>query len=69
MPVINWGVFQEMPTLVPSKAMAESFEEIAGPILDEIGVLSAKNKNLRNTRDVLLPRLLSGQIEVEAIAS
>lgn len=69
MPVINWGVFQEMPTPIPSKTLAQSFEEVAGPMLDEIGVLATKIENLRRTRDLLLPRLLSGQIDVETIAA
>lgn len=64
MPVINWGVFQGMPTPIPSKTLAQSFEEVAGPMLDEIGVLATKIENLRRTRDLLLPRLLSGQIDV-----
>jgi hypothetical protein len=29
--------------------------------------LTAKVENLRRTRDLLLPRLLSGQIDVEAL--
>lgn len=66
MPVINWNVFQGMPIAIPSKALAMSFEEIAGPMLDEIGVLATKIENLRRTRNQLLPRLLSGQINVEA---
>jgi type I restriction enzyme S subunit len=69
MPVINWGVFQGMPTPIPSKTLAQSFEEVAGPMLDEIGVLATKIENLRRTRDLLLPRLLSGQIDVETIAA
>jgi type I restriction enzyme S subunit len=64
MPVINWGVFQRMPTPIPSEALAQSFEEIAGPMMEEIGVLATKIQNLRRTRDLLLPRLLSGQIDV-----
>ena len=67
MPVINWGVFQNMPTPIPSKELVQSFEAIAGPMLDEIGILSTNIKNLRQTRDLLLPRLLSGQIDVDTI--
>jgi type I restriction enzyme S subunit len=67
MPVINWGVFQGMPSPIPSKAVAQAFEDIAGPMLDEIGVLATQIQNLRRTRDLLLPRLLSGQIDVEAM--
>jgi type I restriction enzyme S subunit len=66
MPVINWGVFQTMPTLLPSEALAKAFEAIAGPMLDQIGVLATRIQNLRRTRDLLLPRLLSEQVEFEA---
>jgi type I restriction enzyme S subunit len=47
--------------------VAQAFEDIAGPMLDEIGVLATQIQNLRRTRDLLLPRLLSGQIDVEAM--
>ncbi len=69
MPVINWGVFKGMPSPIPSETMAQKYEEIAGPMLDEIGVLATQIQNLRRTRDLLAPRLLSGQIDVEVVAS
>lgn len=65
MPVINWGVFQTMPAPLPSGTLAGAFEDIAGPMLDQIGLLATQTENLRRTRDLLLPRLLSGQIDVE----
>ena len=69
MPVINWGVFQGMPAPIPTRTLAQKFEDIAGPMLDEIGILATQIQNLRRTRDLLLPRLLSGQIDVEAMPS
>jgi type I restriction enzyme S subunit len=36
-------------------------------MLNAIAILQRRNDNLRRTRDLLLPRLLSGQIDVEAI--
>ncbi len=36
-------------------------------MFEEILVLSRQSQNLRRTRDLLLPRLLSGQIDVEAL--
>lgn len=66
MPVISWGVFQNMPVALPSSALESQFEAAAGPMIEQIGILSTRIKNLRRTRDLLLPRLLSGQIEVEA---
>jgi type I restriction enzyme, S subunit len=65
MPVIKWSVFQTMPMKAITDLEAEKFELEVGPILDEIGVLAHQIRNLRNTRDLLLPRLLSGQIALE----
>ena len=65
MPVINWGVFQKMPVPLPSEALAKDFEAIADPMLDQIGVLAMQIQNLRRTRDLLLPRLLSGQVNLK----
>ena len=63
MPVINWGVFQTMPAPLPSESSAQEFENVARPMLEQIGILANQIQNLRRTRDLLLPRLLSGQIE------
>lgn len=41
--------------------------EPIGTILKNVSVLASRLENLRRTRDMLLPRLLSGQIEVEAM--
>ena len=50
---------------VPNKAIQKSFEEILYPVIDEIQVLGAKNQLLQQTRDLLLPRLISGKLRVE----
>jgi type I restriction enzyme S subunit len=42
------------------------FRRIVGPVFTLIYALSQKNKNLRTTRDLLLPKLISGEIPVEA---
>ena len=33
--------------------------------MDEIGILQSKNQVLQETRDLLLPRLISGKLSVE----
>jgi type I restriction enzyme S subunit len=53
----------------PSATLIAKFEGIATPIVEQVLILQEQVKNLRATRDLILPRLLSGQIEVEAIAS
>ena len=42
-----------------------NFEKMISPIFENIKVLSNKNENLKQTRDILLPRLISGEINVE----
>ena len=42
-----------------------NFEKMVSPIFENIKVLSIKNENLKQTRDLLLPRLISGEIDVE----
>ena len=69
MPVIKWGVFQNMLTPITSQSLAQEYERLAGPMLDEIGTLATQIQNLRHTRDLLLPRLLSGQIDVETLVA
>ncbi len=56
-----------MPTIVPDRATVERFTNLVSPLLHMSGQLRIKSKNLRRTRDLLLPRLLSGQIDVEAL--
>jgi type I restriction enzyme S subunit len=42
---------------------------IVTPIYEQVDSLFRQIQNLRRTRDLLLPRLLSGQIDVEAMRS
>jgi hypothetical protein len=56
-----------MPLL--DEETARQLGRSAGPMLNAIAGLQWRNENLRRTRALLLPRLLSGQIDVEALAS
>ena len=49
--------------LVPSRTIIERFEEFVTPIFDEIRNLTYRNGVLSQTRDLLLPKLVSGEIE------
>ena len=56
---------QSIEILCPPRSLIVSAENHLVPIHDEIGNLSRRIQNLRRTRDLMLPRLLSGQVEVE----
>lgn len=53
-----------LPFVIPSVALLRQFSEIVEPILDQVLVLKEQNQKLRAARDLLLPRLMSGEIEV-----
>jgi type I restriction enzyme S subunit len=64
---ISRGVFKSIHFLHPPVDLVGMFESFASPIGDELLSLQLQIQNLRCTRDLLLPRLLSGQIDVEAL--
>ncbi|MEH1850212.1 MAG: restriction endonuclease subunit S [Nostoc sp.] len=49
----------------PDDVTMKKFSELISPFFKEIYVLAQKNNNLRQTRDLLLPKLISGEIDVE----
>ena len=54
--------------LRPSQSMISLFEQHVKPIFSNIKVLTTKNANLRKTRDLLLPKLISGEVDVEGLS-
>ncbi len=53
---------QGIELLCPVESIVQLATQHLEPMHDEISNLSAKIENLRSTRDLLLPRLLSGQV-------
>src|SRR5216683_2922419 len=45
--------------LVPSEVTLSQFQEFISPLFSQINKLTGKNDNLRKTRDLLLPKLIS----------
>lgn len=60
MPRANWEVLKKFPVLVPKGKVAERFSALYDAILAKQQILVFQIQNLRRTRDMLLPRLLSG---------
>jgi type I restriction enzyme, S subunit len=57
---------ESIAVVVPPEALVKRFGEMVEPINDHIFALQAQVKNLRQTRDLLLPKLISGEIDVWA---
>jgi type I restriction enzyme S subunit len=65
-PGINQQTLGGLELVLPDEKTAAHFDRLVEPLLAEIINLAKRIQNLRRTRDLLLPRLLSGQINVEA---
>ena len=50
-----------------SSHMLDSFDQEVTPAFQLIKTLSQKNTNLRQTRDLLLPKLISGELDVSSL--
>ena len=64
MPRANWAVLREYPVAVPNRAIARRFTDFVTNVVGLQQNLVFQNMNLRQTRDLLLPRLLSGQLSL-----
>jgi type I restriction enzyme S subunit len=64
MPRASWDVLKEFAVCLPDSNALERFNSAANPAIEQIRVLSLKNRNLKQQRDMLLPKLISGQIEL-----
>ncbi|MBN1461809.1 MAG: restriction endonuclease subunit S [Armatimonadetes bacterium] len=62
---LKFAVFleQELLALAPRELQRE-FLDVVEPIIDQVGCLSVQGEVLRQTRDLLLPRLISGELDV-----
>jgi type I restriction enzyme S subunit len=64
-PYARWdGVLGSMPTLLPPPHTLRAFEELVSPLLAWLSAAGARILNLRAARDLLLPRLVAGEIDV-----
>ena len=54
----------ELLIVIPDGEVLEQFENTVGSMLDSVVNLNLRNANLRRTRDLLLPKLISGEIDV-----
>ena len=63
-PMANAQVLTSFPLVIPPKELQKKFDFQVQPLFEEKEILQMKNANLRQTRDLLLPRLVSGEVEV-----
>ncbi len=61
----KWSEYIERVTRsIPPLDLQQDFQDKVVPIFTQINILGIRNANLRKTRDLLLPKLMSGDIRV-----
>jgi len=63
-PGLNRDFAYSRPVLLPSKQMLRSFLDVVASFHEQIDKLDEMNQKLKAARDLLLPRLMSGEIVV-----
>ena len=63
-PAVVADDFERALILVPSKAILDVFNDFAEPLFEHCYFLKQQNLKLRTARDLLLPRLMSGEVIV-----
>lgn len=66
-PAVTGSDFQKASVLVPDDDTLRAFDHAAEPMLRQRWVLQSQNQVLRQTRDLLLPRLISGELDVSTL--
>lgn len=61
------STFRELYILVPDEEIHRKFVDLVEPLGSQILNLQRRNAVLRETRDLLLPRLISGEVSVEGL--
>jgi type I restriction enzyme S subunit len=64
-PSLNRNHLTGIKMNVPDAPLQKCFDELVGPIHEQKEQLVKMNEALRQTRDLLLPRLISGKLRVE----
>ena len=63
---LSKGKFEQLKILYPKEELIVSYHDKVSPIFDQIENLQKQNQELTEIRNRLLPRLISGKLEVKA---
>ena len=66
-PSMTTNILNAMQLYIPDEKTIEKFENIVSPMYSEMQENTKESKILANTRDTLLPKLMSGELDVSDI--
>ena len=66
-PLITQGDLKKTEIILPNDAILDEFENLAGGLMNQYEKNLKENANLSELRDTLLPKLMSGELDVSEI--
>jgi type I restriction enzyme, S subunit len=66
-PTLNQNHLHTLRLFCPSKEIQRKFDDLIIPIFNEVKNLQLQTQTLKQTRDLLLPRLISGKLKVNEL--
>jgi len=63
---VNSATIRAMPILIPPKELVAAFSKVISPLFEKVRINQSECQSLSKTRDLLLPRLLSGKINISS---
>ena len=67
MPRANWDVLLKYCVAMPPRKLLEHFNSLITDIILQIQNMVFRSRNLRQNRDLLLPKLISGEVDVSEL--
>lgn len=68
-PAVTYKDFEDYELLLPPKSLLDKFHEVVEPMYEQIHILQTQNQKLQDLKETLLPRLMSGEIDVSKLSS
>ena len=66
-PAVVSDDFEQAPIVLPSTDLTASFHDAVVSMFEMKHAMLVRNRNLRRTRDLLLPKLVSGEVDVAGV--
>lgn len=64
---VSGSVMKRVPAAIPDDGTLKRFTDFCQPLLEQQEILETQSRRLASMRDSLLPRLMSGEIDVSAV--
>lgn len=63
-PAVTASDFANATIIYPKSSLIKAFDDVVKPTIEQINILQQQSKKLAEARDILLPRLMNGEITV-----